>query len=162
MGTFGESLRELLEETRYGTLNKLATEIEVTPSTLYRWVERADPSVPPRVLARIAKALKMPEGVVLERLTGQRGKSAMVRESASRFSDSDDDERIHYSQPLTDRTVAVQVLGRLEHYAARILKLNEEYTARIDEIMRMARDEIAKAREELLAKITHDDKGRRL
>lgn len=139
------------------TTNGYADASGRSPSTLYRWINLRDrePRIPPEFFREVAKITGLSEARVINRLTGEQGGEAnVVRER------EDNGER--YAQPLTFRTEALHLIGRLEHYSARIHQLTREHSARIDEICQLADSEITAFRKKVLARIDHDDKGRKV
>jgi hypothetical protein len=74
----------------------------------------------------------------------------------------DDPSSRKYSQPITEESLAVQAIGRMEHYVSALDDAEELHRRRIEELMREFRREIADVRKDLLKLIKHDDKGRKV
>jgi len=125
------------------------------------------PPVDMSLIVDIAEILKV-DGVdlfpdeVRRKLTTQtslKGEDTIV-ESRIPFGGRKSTER--YAQPITQESIAVQAIGRIEHYLAALADAESEHSLRIAKLIGAFRAEIEYARHELLKRIEHDDKGRKV
>lgn len=161
--SFGARVRDL-SERRGWSLATLAERIKIPKPTLYKMLRQ--PGWPRRGVDFYVTVAKQLDCTVAD-LIPQDVYAGLVRVEAAGEKDMRrfelrEDKPQKFSYPMTDKTVSLESIGRIEHYVALLEDAGEVYRQRVAEIIGEYKREVADLRHELLKKIEHNDKGKKV
>ncbi len=156
-----------LADQRGWSLATLAARLGMPKSTLYVMLRKPGwPQRAPDFYTRMAKEL---ECKVADLLPEQMARDLLAstapgedEDMERRFEFPEEGQPQRYAHPITDKTVSLEAIGRIEHYVALLEDAGEVYRRRVDKIIREYKKEVADLRHELLKRIEHNDKGKKV